>query len=388
MGHSRNKLSIKAIQALGPGSHGDGGGLWLRKGPGGNGQWILRYRFHGRPRQMGLGSLSKVSLSQARQIRDEFHTTIANGEDPIRQRQKSRKAARDQLLSLKNVAEDAFKARQAELKADGKAGRWFSPLALHVLPLLGATPIVDIDQKDIRDVLEPIWHDKADTARKALNRLNIVIQHGAALGLDVDVLATKKAQALLGKQRHQPKNIPSMPWTDVPAFFKSLAEPTPVQLALKLLMLNPGPRSKPIRYLQQEQISLSTWTVPGEMLKGAKGKTDDWRLPLSDASLAIIEEAKRHERNGFLFPNVSGRGVISDASMSRLMERRQLAYRPHGFRASFKTWAAETNQRRDIAELCLGHKIYGSVEASYLRTDFLDERRELMNAWSQHVMSG
>ena len=388
MPHSRNKLSVKMIQALGSGAHGDGGGLWLRKGPNGNGQWILRYRFHGRARQMGLGSLSKVSLGQARQLRDEFQSTIANGEDPIRQRQKSRKAARDQLLSLQSVAEDAFKVRQAELKADGKAGRWFSPLALHVLPLLGTTPIVDIDQKDIRDALAPIWHDKADTARKALNRLNIVIQHGAALGLDVDVLATKKAQALLGKQRHQTKNIPSMLWTDVPAFFASLDETTPVQLALRLLILNPGPRSKPIRYIRQEQISNNTWTVPGEMLKGAKGKTDDWRVPLSDASLAIIEEAKRHERNGFLFPNVSGRGVISDASMSRLMERRQLAFRPHGFRASFKTWAAENNQRRDIAELCLGHKIYGSVEASYLRTDFLDERRELKDAWSQHVTSG
>jgi integrase len=121
------------------------------------------------------------------------------------------------------------------------------------------------------------------------------------------------------------------------------------------------------------------------MLKGAKGKTDDWRVPLSDPSLTIIEEAKRHERNGLLFPNVSGRGVISDASMSRLMERRQLAFRPHGFRASFKTWAAETDQRRDIAELCLGHKIYGSVKASYLRTDFLDERKELMEAWARNV---
>lgn len=123
-------------------------------------------------------------------------------------------------------------------------------------------------------------------------------------------------------------------------------------------------------------------------MKGLKGKVEDWRTPLSPQSLKLIEKAERWERNGYLFPNVSGRGVISDASMARHMERAGLDYRPHGFRSSFRTWAAETGKRRDIAELCNAHKVFGAVEAAYVRTDFLDERRELLLEWSNWVYSG
>ncbi len=316
-----------------------------------------------------------------------MQSLVMIGKDPVLERKHARKAASAGLVTLTSVAEDAFRSRQAELKEDGKAGRWFSPLRLYILPILGDQPIVEIDQIDVRDALAPIWHDKADTAKKALNRLNIVIQHAAALGLDVDVQATQKARALLGKQRHRPQNIPAMPWQDVPAFYASLDQCTPVQLALRLLILNPGPRSKPIRFLRLNDIDGDVWTVPGELMKGIKGKIDDWRTPLSPESTRVIELASRFERNGNLFPNVSGRGVISDASMSRLMERRELTFRPHGFRSSFRTWAAENDKRQDIAELCLAHKIHGAIEASYLRTDFLDARRNLMNAWAQFITS-
>lgn len=99
---------------------------------------------------------------------------------------------------LNDIALDAFESRKAELKGDGKAGRWFSPLELHILPKLGKMPVSEIDQRDIRDALAPIWHEKSETARKAMNRLGICIKHAAALGLDVDIQATEKAKALLG----------------------------------------------------------------------------------------------------------------------------------------------------------------------------------------------
>ena len=104
-------------------------------------------------------------------------------------------AARREDISLAIITQDAFEARKAELKDDGKAGRWMSPLTLHVLPKLGEVPVTDLDQRDIRDTLAPIWHTKADTARKAMNRLLIVLPHAAALGLDVDLQATEKAKA-------------------------------------------------------------------------------------------------------------------------------------------------------------------------------------------------
>lgn len=337
---------------------------------------------------MGLGSYPTVSLANARKLRDQFAAQVALGVDPVLERKRARDRAKTHLITLAEVAEAAFEARKAELKDNGNAGRWFGPLKLHVLPKIGSVPAVDVTQLHIRDAVSPIWKTKADTARKAVNRLNIILKHAAALGLDVDLLAVEKAKALLGKQDHKTKNIPAMPWREVPAFYTSLRDDTPTQSALRLLILNPGPRSKPIRFLRSEQIKDDVWIVPGELMKGLKGKVEDWRTPLSTQSLELIEKALRLERNGYLFPNTSGRGVISDASMARHMERTGLAYRPHGFRSSFRTWAAETGKRRDIAELCNAHKIFGAVEAAYIRTDFLDERRELLQEWSDFITTG
>lgn len=385
MAHNRNKLTVRKILSLGPGTYGDGGGLWLRVTNSGSRQWIYRFRFNGKARAMGLGGLDKVSLAKARQRRDEVESMVLNRLDPIKERRKSEQKAATDSITLAEIAEIAFKARQAHLKADGKAGRWFGPVKLHILPKLGQMSVSDITQRDIQKALEPIWHSKADTANKAINRLNMIIKHAVAMGLDVDIQAVDKAKALLGGQRHTVKHIPSMPSADIPSFYASLTETNPVQLALRLLILNPGPRSKPIRFLQLDHIEGNVWTIPSDLMKGRKGRASDWRTLLCGESLAVIEQAKPFERNGYLFPNRSGKGVISDASMSRLMERRGLRYRPHGFRASFKTWATENKRPRDIVELCLAHKIYGAVEASYLRTDQLEERGRLMKAWSEHV---
>jgi integrase len=143
-----------------------------------------------------------------------------------------REAARN-LHIFGEVARDAFESRKAELKGDGKAGRWFSPLELHVLPRLGKVLVADLDQIDIRDTLAPIWHTKAETARKALNRIGICMHHAAALGLAVDLQATDKAQALLGKRRHSTKNIPALPWQEVPSSYGSLGDGSMTHLALR-----------------------------------------------------------------------------------------------------------------------------------------------------------
>ena len=145
MGHSRNKLTTKSIKALPEGSYGDGGGLWLRKTSAEQGQWVYRFRFHGRARQMGLGSLSKVSLAKAREFRDVYQHMVVDGLDPVSERRKERSASKEGLLTLESVSADAFDSRRAEVKDDGKAGRWFSPIKLHILPKLGRRPIIQID---------------------------------------------------------------------------------------------------------------------------------------------------------------------------------------------------------------------------------------------------
>ena len=379
-----NVLSAAKVKNAGPGRYCDGGGLWLYKRQDGGAQWVLRVTVHGRRREMGLGNLQSVSLKKAREAAERWRAVVRDGKDPIKERERERRQAARKDHSLAFVAAEAFEARKSQLREDGKAGRWFSPLKLHVLPKLGKVPVEDLDQRDIKNTLEPIWHIKADTARKAMNRLNIVLQHAAAMGLDVDTQATEKAKALLGKTRHKPKCMPALTWQDVPAFYQSLSECTVAQLALRLLILT-ALRSKPIRFCRLDQMEGDVWTVPAENMKAKKGYEQDFRVPLSEEALAVIEQAKPLSRDGFLFPGVR-RGVISDATMSALMKRRGLEARPHGFRTSFRTWCAEkTVTPEDVAEAALAHVTGNKVSRAYNRTDYLELRRPLMARWGDYV---
>lgn len=382
-----NKLSAVKVRSALPGKYSDGGGLWLHKRPDGGGQWFLRVTVHGRRREMGLGSIQHVSLKEARFEAEKWRAVARNGADPVKERQRMEREAARNLYVLRDIAHDAFESRKADLKDDGKAGRWLSPLELHVLPKLGGVPVSQIDQQDIRDALRPIWHSKADTARKALNRLGICLKHAAALGLDVDLQAIDKAKALLGRQKHKVQNIPALPWRDVPDFYSSLSEGSVTHLALRLLILT-AVRSKPLRFLRLEQIEKDVWLVPGELQKGRRDRTPDFAVPLSQEAMSIIEQAAPMSRDGFLFPSVR-KGVISDATMARYMERRGMTARPHGFRSSFRDWCAEaTDAPREVAETALGHVVGGSVERAYRRTDFLEQRRMLMTRWAAHVSGG
>ena len=386
MVRTRNRLTASQVRAATQGKYADGGGLWLHKRDDGGGQWFLRVTVHGRRREMGLGSLAEVSLKEAREAAEKQRSLVRQGVDPIRERQRQRREAIRNLHSLRDIALDAFESRKAELKDDGRAGRWLSPLEHHILPKLGGVPVAEITQIDIRDVLRPIWHEKADTARKALNRLSICLKHAAALGLDVDLQAPTKAQALLGKRNHTATHIPALPWQDVPTFYASLSDGSVTQMALRLLILT-AVRSGPLRLLRLEHIDGNVWTIPGALMKGRKGATLDFRVPLSRAAQATIDAAKPFARDGFLFPSVR-KGVISDATMARLMERRQMAARPHGFRSSFRDWVAETtNTPFEVAETCLQHSVGGSVERAYRRSDFLEQRREVMDQWAAFVTS-
>ncbi len=312
----------------------------------------------------------------------DYRTMVVKGVDPIEYRRKERKTAMRGRHLLRDIALDAFESRKADLKGDGTAGRWFSPLQLHILPKLGRMPVTEITQVDVRDVLDPIWHAKAATARKAADRLKIVLDHAAALGLDVDLQAVAKAKQLLGRQRHQVTSIPSMPWEDVPAFYISLEEPTITHLALRLLMLT-GLRSRPVRFARLEEIDGDIWIVPANNMKARLGAAEDFRVPLSEEAQRVIELARPYERDGYLFPSVR-KGVISDATMARLMERRELEARPHGFRTSLRTWLAdETDAPHEVAEMVLAHASDSKVVRTYRKTDFLDQRRPLMERWAK-----
>jgi hypothetical protein len=141
-----NRLTAVEVKAAPPGKYCDGGGLWLVKQPSGGGQWVFRANVHGRRREMGLGGIGEVSLKDARTAATKYRIQVAQEVDPIKQRAKERRIAARNLHVLDDIAKDAFESRKAELKGDGVAGRWWSPLKLYVLPKLGKVPVAEIDQ--------------------------------------------------------------------------------------------------------------------------------------------------------------------------------------------------------------------------------------------------
>lgn len=383
-----HKLTVKGLEALPAGKYGDGAGLWIIKRSKEQGSWFLRYTIRGKRREMGLGPYLDVSLTQARELAGKWRSLAKAGKDPIAERARERREDEKKRKLLRDVALETLESRKAELKGEGKAGGWFSPLELHVLPKLGDKPVVDITQDNIVATLGPIWHSKAETARKAMGRLSIVIKHAAALGLDVDVQAVGKAKALLGAQRHKVKHIPAMSWQEVPAYYETLDHGSVPHLALRLLILT-GARTSAIRFAKLDQFEGDVWTVPAENMKGRHGKTKDFRIPMSAEALAVVEEAKAHERNDWLFVAARGRSPISDMTMSQMMKRQGHEARPHGFRTSLRVWLAEcTDAPHEVAETVLAHVSGSQVVDAYRRTDFLDQRRVLMARWADHVAGG
>jgi integrase len=363
------------------GKYADGQGLWLVKRDRSTGKWVLRLTMASRRREMGLGPWPDVSIGEARARAAEARKQWRALEDPIEARRRARRAQRP--LTVKEAIEGCFEARKAELKRDGDAGRWMSPLAVHIIPKLGSTPILDLDQHAIKGVLGPIWHDKPEAAVKALNRLNLTLQHAAALGLDVDLQATMKARALLGKQRHTVEHIPSLPYAEAPAFYRSTAElPGVSALALRFLILTLA-RTSEVRFAMFSEIEGAVWTLPKERTKTGR----EHRVPLCKEALAIVAECWRQSPNEYLFPAYKGQ-PISDAAMSKLMKDRGYTARPHGFRATFRTWVEEkTTTPFEVKESVLGHAVDAGVVGAYQRSDRLKKRQALLQKWAAFLIA-
>ena len=330
---------------------------------------------------MGLGRWPDVSIAEARDRAAAARRQLRTGIDPVLERQNARRTVR--RLTLSAAITGCFEARKAELKRDGSAGGWLSPLNVHVIPKLGDHPVEEIDQHLLVEVLQPIWHQKSEVARKAIDRVNLTLKHAAALGLDVDLQAPMKAKALLGKQRHTVEHIPSMPYTDAPAFYRRLITiPGVPALALRLLLLTLA-RTSEVRLATFDEIKGDVWYLPPERTKSER----EHRIPLTDEALTVIAGARAKSDSQLLFPSLKGK-PLSDAGMAALMKREAHEARPHGFRSTFRTWAEEqTDASFETKEAVLGHHVDVGVVAAYQRSDRLEKRRNLMDLWAAWLLN-
>lgn len=370
-------LTQMKAKNLGAGKYADGQGLWLIKRDRVVGRWMLRLTVFGKRREMGLGRWPDVSIGEARERAAEARKQLRDGVDPIEERAKRRR--RVYRLTVQQTIPQCFEARKAQLKGDGEAGRWMSPINVHIIPKIGSVPIEDVDQHVLKEVLDPIWHEKPQAASKALNRINLTLKHAAALGLDVDLQASMKTRALLGKQRHKVEHIPAMPYRQVPAFFQSLQRETgAAALALRFLILTAA-RTSEVRLATFDEFADGVWTLADTRTKNGR----EHKVPLSGDALRIVETAKERAENEYLFAAYRGK-PLSDAAMSKFMRDRNLAARPHGFRASFRTWLEEeTDASFEVKEAALGHHVDTGIVGAYQRSDRLEKRSILLQGWNE-----
>ena len=380
---ARDKLAAVSLKSLPPGKHMDGGGLTFVRRANGSAAWVWRFTLHGRRREMGLGAFPAVSLKEARDLRDDAARLVRQGVDPIQKREADAREAVRNLHRLADVAKACFEAKRATLKDALGSDDWLHPVRLHILPKLGAVPVAQLDGNTIRDTLAPIWATKPNVARKVANRLQTIMRYAAAQGLPADLQAVANASALLGKQSHQVQHIPAMNWQDVPAFYGALGDSV-TDLALRLLILT-GSRSMPARLAAPAEFDLDAqvWTIPAAHMKGRKGATSDFRIPLSDEAVRVVREALRHGSD-VLLPGRSGK-PLSRMTLTKAMARMGTDARPHGFRSAFRSWAEDAGHPFEVAETALSHAIGNRVERSYQRSDLLDRRRVLMDRWAHHV---
>lgn len=387
MARIRNQLTAVAIRKAGPGKLEDGGGLRLYKTEG-SGRWVFRYTFSGMRREMGLGSLDDLTLAQARSVRDKWASVLASGLDPITERKRQRAETAAELSrsdpTFEELALTVFESKKASLRGEGTRGRWFSPLATHIIPRLGKRRISQIDQTDIAEALRPIWHDKPATAEKAFHRMRIIFRKAKLMGLDADPFAVEAAAHILGDVKRKVEHIAATPWREVPAVYARLNRSGASFRCLRWMILT-ATRSESARGARFSEIEGDVWTIPAERMKGTQGDVEPFRVPLSSEALRLLEEFKKSATGDLMFPSYRS-GYISSTALQKVLNEMGEAGRPHGFRTSFRSWVQDTEAASfDVAETALAHRVGSTVERSYARSDLLDQRRVLMERWSTFV---
>ena len=408
---AKHVLSDKAVKAA-KGAHqsgkkyyADGGGLYLKITTTGSKSWVYRWwdkseakpGERGKLREMGLGAYPTNTLSQARNMAEAALKITDSGGDPIKARdtveaekqsavlQKVGQAARG-VWTFDMAAKEFIDTRiEREARNDKHIQQWRRTIEQHVNPHIGHLPLDDIELKHALQVLNPIWYDITDTAKRVRQRCERILDWGRIMGHRTTGDNPFRWKGFLDNVLPSPnkikvvKHMPSMLRADVPAFLNRLrAKPGMGARALEFLILCAS-RSGEVRGASWDEINLDKklWTIPGPRMKSGK----EHKVPLSLAAVAILEALPQD--NEIVFPGIRG-GAMSDMTLSKVMRDMKIKGAVvHGFRSSFKDWAREITQFPDeISELALAHSGSDAVRAAYARSDLLELRRELMTAWA------
>lgn len=383
-------MAVSRIKQNGRFAVGGVDGLCLRV-TGGSRSWVLRVMIDTKRCDIGLGGFPDVPLGEARDKARELRKQIRDGINPIVERQTQRFQAKLQKAKKKTFQECSLAyidAHQAAWKNDKHRKQWNSTLENYAFPIIGKLPVDDIETTLVMQVIEPIWHDKTETANRLRGRIEAVLDWAAVRGYrkgenparwkgHIDKLLPSRSKI------QKVKHYAALPYSDLCAFMETLRSRNGISArALEFAILTAA-RSGEVRGAKWQEIDFKSkiWTIPANRMKAGK----EHRIPLADESVQLLTKLPRIVGNEFLFPSIKG-GQLSDMALTailRHMDRGDLTQ--HGFRSTFRDWAGETTSYpREVIEHALAHQLKDKAEAAYQRGDLLEKRCDLMADWARY----
>ena len=379
--HPERVLSAGFVRTvIKPGRYLDGLGLSLLVTKTGGRCWIQRLTIAGRVRELGLGGYPLTSLAQAREKALANKRLAREGGDPLAEKHKA------PIPTFAEAAAQVIALHRPGWRNAKHAAQWEATLRQYVFPRLGNRGVHTITTADILAVLVPIWHEKAETARRVRQRIGAVMKWAVAHGFRADNPAGDMLSQALGRQADVTQHMRALPHREVAAAIHTVQDSQAglsTKLAFEFLILAAA-RSGEVRLATWEEMDMEAqvWTVPAERMKAQR----EHRVPLSARAVDILREAQvLEDESGLVFPSPTGK-PLSNMTLSKLLKDLKIPAVPHGFRSSFRDWAQEcTNAPRAVMEAALAHTIPDKTEAAYARSDLFERRRTLMEQWTAYL---
>jgi integrase len=386
-------LTVKQVAALKePGRYLDERGLYLQVTKAGVRSWLLRYERGGREHAMGLGPVGDFSLDEARERARKARQLLKDGIDPLdaRKAERARQATEAALAAAANVtfrecAEQYYRFHSRKWASVKHAAQFLSTLRMYAYPTLGTLPVAAIDKALVLKAIEPIWFARTETASRVRGRIEAVLDFAKTRGYRTgdnparwggNLVHALPARGMIAKVTHHA----ALPFAELPSFMAELAAREGVAArALEFTILAASRTAETIGAKWSEiDLAERLWVIPASRMKAKK----EHRVPLSDRALAILKEIPRE--GDFVFPGGRKGMPISNMAMAQLLKRMgRFDIVVHGFRSSFRDWAAErTGYPNYVVEKALAHVVADKVEAAYRRGDLFNKRRMLMQAWA------
>ena len=382
--HPQKALSAAFIRSAPPGRHADGNGLYLFVQPSGTRSWIQRLLVRGRRRELGLGSVVLVPLAEAREKALANRKLARQGGDPLAEKRRA-----EGIPTFAEAAMRVLEQKRGGWRTPRHSREWLSSLSRFAFPRIGKVPVSEVTSADVLEVLTPLWHRKAATAKRVRQRLRAVLEWAVAMEYRIDN-PCDRIGPVLGPQKDVTEHMQAVPHREAGAVIRKVRASTALpaaRLALEFLVLTAA-RWSEVRWAEWEEIDRSgrVWTIPARRMKTNRRH----RVPLCGRALEILKEAEALEEGAGPLVFTHGEGKpLHDSTVRRLLRQLGVAAVPHGFRSTFRDWAGEeTDHPREVIEAALAHVVRNRVEAAYARSDLFERRRLLMDDWSRYLAQG